>query len=195
MSFPDTSLPQDDVLSNFVQWIFPNINFTCSGEVREWILRVNTTTTEPDDVHRSIPQISTWRPKPSFVLGQYTYEQQSITNETLATVTVANDSTYHYQLSQPVQVQPGDILGIIMPNEAEENRKSVKPFFLDLGPPEANLSIFSCARLGSSDIIFIRHNDQPCGVRTGQLQTRYLPQISVIIGKFIGVSGLGSGTK
>ena len=185
MSFPDTSLPQGDVLSNFGQWIFPNIKFTCSGEVSEWILRVNTTTTEPNDVHRSIPQISIWRVSVDFP-EQTSYIQHSITNETLATVTVTDDSIYRYRLSQPVQVQSGDILGIVMPVEEEENRRSVKPFFLDLGLPEANLSIFSCARLGSSDTIFIRHNDQPCG--TGhRTQTRYLPQISVIIGKFIGV--------
>ena len=46
---PDSSLPDDDLLSNFRRWIFPNIKFTCDGYITSWTLRVNNSMPESMD--------------------------------------------------------------------------------------------------------------------------------------------------
>ena len=145
------------------------------------MLNVNVTT-QSETVERSIPQITTWRE----VLPERNtgfYRQQSITNESWETVTISSDRSSHvytYTPPQPIPVQPGDIVGIMMPLDEEERKESIKPLFLEL--PEDNSSLFSCARFGDSPQISL--NEQNCG-QGQQEMLRYILSISAIIGEFV----------
>ena len=179
VALPDFSLPSDSNLYNFVQWIFPRVKFTCNGNIRSWKLRVNLSGVEFDsDNLRPIPQITTWREtlpeeNPGF------YDQQSITNETQATVTITDGGTaYVYTPSQPIPVQSGDILGIMMPTDEDERMQSVKSFYLNLSG--SNASTFSCARVTDSTFIFL--NSDSCTIPEDE-ESVYIPMITAIIGK------------
>ena len=176
---PDFNLPSNNLLYNFVQWIFPRVKFTCNGNITSWKLRVNLSGVEfNSDNLRPIPQITTWRERfPQFNFGQY--DQQSITNETQATVTITDGGTvYVYTPSQPIPVQSGDIVGITMPSDEDENMKSVKPFYLNLS--RSNASTFSCAILTDSKSIFL--NSGSCAQPQNEV-SGYIPMITAIIGK------------
>ena len=180
VALPDYSLPIEDYRSSFVQWIFPNMRLTCNSYIRSWMLNVNVTTQSETVEEKPIPQITTWREvlperNPRF------YRQQSITNESWETVTISSDGSSHvytYTPSQPIPVQPGDIVGIMMPLDEEERKESIKPLFLEL--PEDNSSLFSCARFGDSPQISL--NEQNCGQGQQEL-LRYILSISAIVGK------------
>ena len=183
MPLPDYSPPGSDLRSNFVQWIFPNIKFTCNSYIRGWMLNVNATT-QSETVERPIPQITTWRKLlPEHNTGFY--GRQSITNESWETVTLSSDGSSHvyiYTPPQPIPVQSGDIVAIMMPLDEEKRMESVKPLFLEL--PEDNSSLFSCARLLSIDSMLFELNEQNCGQGQQEL-LRYILSISAIIGEFV----------
>ena len=129
---------------------------------------------------RPIPQIATWRLRQQ-ISPNSLYIQQSITNETWSTVTVIGDSNvFEYRPTQPIPVQTGDIVGIMMPVNETERKKSVKPVFL-----EGNTSMLSCARvlnIGSpnSNIIFL--SEQSCSQGL-QSSLRHIPLVTAIIGE------------
>ena len=127
---------------------------------------------------RPIPQITTWREThPELNTGLY--DQQSITNETQATVTITDGGTaYVYTPSQPIPVQSGDIVGIMMPIDEDENMQSVKSLYLNLS--ESNASTFSCARVSPSTVIVL--NSDSCGEPQDE-ESGYIPMITAIIGK------------
>ena len=182
VALPDFSLPSNNLLYNFVQWIFPRVKFTCNGNIRSWKLRVNLSAVGEFDSDnlRPIPQITTWRERfPQLNTGQY--EQLSITNETQATVTITDGGTaYVYTPSQPISVQSGDIVGIMMPSDQDENMLSVKPFYLNLSG--SNASTFSCARVIDSTFIFL--NSDSCTESQDEV-SGYIPMITAIIGRLI----------
>ena len=111
-----------------------------------------------------------------------TYSQHYITNETQATVTVTDDSIYNYTLSEPLQVQSGDIVGIALPLDDEKNANSIRPLFIHLS--ENDSDTLSCARRSDSEGFFLLHDFPRCLAGEQQL-TGYIPLISVVIGKFI----------
>ena len=99
-----------------------------------------------------------------------------------STVTVTEGSIYHYTLSEPVQVQSGDIVGIMMPRDDDENANSIRPLFIHL--PENTSDTLSCARRSESGHFFLPRNPSRC--MSGQQQhTGYIPLISVVFGKFL----------
>ena len=126
---------------------------------------------------RPIPQIATWRLRQQ-ISPNSLYIQQSITNETWSTVTVIGDSNvFEYRPTQPIPVQTGDIVGIMMPVDETERMRSVKPVFL-----EGNTSMLSCVRVltGSLNIIFL--SDQSCAQGL-QPSLRHTPLVTAIIGQ------------
>ena len=86
------------------QMIFPDITFTCDGDVVKWIMagRWNFD-------HNQFPELQIWR------LSQgTTYTKQNGTS-----ITADNresDDIYEYILTTPLPFQSGDILGILQPN-------------------------------------------------------------------------------
>ena len=105
-----------------------------------------------------------------------------MTKETWETVrmteTDGSTVTLTYEPTQSIAVQPGDIVGIMMPVDDNERMESVKPVFVEL--PDGNLSTYSCARLDDSRQIFLSH-DQSC-IGGPQQLLKYIPLITVTIG-------------
>jgi hypothetical protein len=180
VTLPDSSLPFSDPLFDFAQWIFPDINFTCSVTITSWRMRVNDSI-DSGNTQSPIPQITTWRLQNSFG-NMEVYILQSTTNESQADVTISEAGIYEYTPSQPISVQAGDIVGITMPPSDDERTESVtiKPLFLRL--PEGNSSTVSCARLGDSQYFFL--DNGMCLYQQQQLSL-YIPLLTAItIGQF-----------
>ena len=182
---PNSNLSIDNPLSDFIQWIFPNVKFTCNGFVSTWRLRVNTTNTAMDPVaERPFPQITTWRLDPESTFDangvRETFNQQTIINVSQANVKMESGFTYYeYIPSTPTPVQAGDIVGIMMPAADEDRAQSLRPLFLRL--PQGNASSFSCVLLPNSNIQ-PQHLLLVDGMCTNQRdqQSEYIPLVSPI---------------
>ena len=171
------TLPDNDLLSNFRRWIFPNINFTCDGYITSWTLRVNNSMPESMDT-ALIPQITTWR---RLLAGSNFYMLQSITNQSQLT-SLKSDTQLMFTPSPPIPVQAGDIVGIRLPL-VDDDMLMIKPLFLRL--PEANSSTISCAGVqGNSEFFFFNTVNQRCISNAAEEeQSIYIPLISVNISK------------
>ena len=180
-AFPDSSLSNTDpaALSDFTQWIFPDINFTCNGYIIKWRLRVNDGMESVTEImQRPSPHITTWKLQPEISFGSISnYVLKSSTNESQINVIMMNGSVYYeYTPSLPIRVQVGDIVGIMIPSDESDRLRSVKPLFLRL--PEQNSStISSCVRLGDSQQILLEN--RACSNPQEQ-QSRYIPLLSAI---------------
>ena len=174
VTLPDSSLPIENLLSNFRRWIFPNINFTCDGYVTSWTLRVNNSMGSRDTT--LIPQITTWRLDPMLLDG---YMQQNTTlNEFQLNI---SGDMIEYVPSQPIQVQAGDVVGIRLPSVADDMLR-IRPLFLRL--PEGNSSAISCVGLqGNGNTFFFNAASQSCPANAERNQSMYIPLISVAIRK------------
>ncbi len=178
VTFPDSSLPPNDPLFDFTQWIFPNINFTCNANITGWRLRVNDST-DSGNAQGSIPQSVTWRLQHSFSSTD-SYILHSITNESQAAVTTNEAGIYEYTPSQSISVQTGDIVGIMMPPNDDKRTRSVRPLFLRL--LEGNSSTVSCSRLGDSQHFFLA--DGTC-LNQQQRQFFYIPLLTAITSQIL----------
>ena len=167
------TLPNEDLVSNFRRWIFPNINFTCDGYITSWILRVNNSISSVDTM--LIPQITTWRLQETVAItGISRYMQQSITNNISKIV----GGMIEYTPSEPIPIQAGDVVGIGL----DEGMLRIRPLFLRL--PEGNSSAISCVGLqGNSETFFFNATSQSCLHIDERNQSMYIPLISVAISK------------
>ena len=91
------------------QWIFPDLKFTCQGRVTQWVFKGEGSAQSSCRV-----QLATWRLSidPRFLV----YGRVSTTQDNIARVRVTNGSIFTYELTTPVPVQPGDIVGIEIPS-------------------------------------------------------------------------------
>ena len=86
------------------QMIFPDITFTCDGDVVKWIMAGKW-----NDPRNQFPELQIWR------LSQgTTYTKQSGTSITADNK--EDDDIYEYTLTTPLPFQSGDILGILQPH-------------------------------------------------------------------------------
>ena len=109
------------------QWIFPSMKFTCTGRITNWVFKgVPAGQNVPDEcrVH-----LTTWRLNSlsSSFLARYT--RMSTTEKNTAKV-IVDESFFTYELLTPVQIQPGDIVGV-------ERGQACAPF----GTPENIMSL------------------------------------------------------
>ena len=87
------------------QLIFPDITFTCSGEVvtltmvGKWNSQMN---------RNSYPELQIWRPS-----GDTTYSKEQST--TIMPTSEEDDRVYEFPVQPPLPFQPGDILGVRQP--------------------------------------------------------------------------------
>ena len=162
---------------NFVQWIFPNIRFTCNGYVTTWRLRVNNSM-ETENTLRPIPQITTWRLAMRQFGNNENYMPQSNTTDSQATMKMDGESVYYeYTPSSPTSVQAGDIVGIMMPNSDDERMRSARPLFLML--PQGNSSTISCVSLRGSQLFQLQN--RMCPNPAPERQSQYIPLLSAIL--------------
>ena len=175
-TFPDSSLPADNLLSNFIQWNFPNLNFTCNGYIVKWRLRVNASIESNDMLQGPIPHITTWELDS---VNRNRYNHKSNTSESQQNMTVINGSVYiEYTPPSPVPIQIGDVIGIMMPAGDGRRQPSVRPLFTIV--PE-NTTTISCARLVGGEHFFLQ--DRMC-LTPPEQQSQYIPLVSAIFSEF-----------
>ena len=87
------------------QLIFPDITFTCSGEVVKWIMGGKW-----DMMDDSYPELQIWRPS-----GGTTYSKEQST--TIMPTSQEDDRVYEFPVEPPLPFQPGDILGVRQPHK------------------------------------------------------------------------------
>ena len=95
-----------------VQRFFADIGFTCNGKITHIIIGAE------DDDGTLLPQIGFWR------LSEGREYEQTGTNYSLVYNDANDPSTTNlrwYNLSQPIQVQNGDVLGIYQPMEMDSD--------------------------------------------------------------------------
>ena len=133
--------------------------FNCTGNITRWIFRAE----ETGNINDKVPRMSTWRdpftPRPT----DFIRISQSGSAEELT----GNGPVYEYVLQEPVEVQEGDILGIDLSLEGDEELQFV---FLDLGDGNAPDSYARAFAGNNIDTRFATRN------------RRYLPLITAVIG-------------
>ena len=103
---------------------FPDIGFTCNGNITHIIIGAE------DRNGIELPQIRFWR------LSDGEEYEQTGTNYSLVYNDTNDPSTTNlrwYNLSQPIQVQNGDVLGIYQPEEMDSDLRLY--YQEDSGPP------------------------------------------------------------
>lgn len=101
-------------------FLFPSINFTCATTVNGWVL-VGNNTGSNNMVRLSI---QTWRTTPP-LNGLVQYRKESDTGDTVLQLNV-DTNLYEYTFGTPIQVMPGDVLAIRVPDSAQSD---VLPLF------------------------------------------------------------------
>ena len=141
------------------QLIFPDITFTCSGEVVKWIMGGDWN----GDDHDEYPELQIWR-----LSGDSTYVKLNST--VISVASREKYDVYEYTADPPLPFQPGDILGVLQPDN-EDSR-------LQIDYDTAGDSMYYST---SS-----RDNSNVFNVAGGDVQTmRDLPLVTVEIGKVI----------
>ena len=89
------------------QLIFPDITFTCSGEVVKWIMAGKWNKNRD-----KYPELQIWR-----LSGDSTYVKLNST--AISTASKEDDDVYEYTADPPLSFQPGDILGVLQPDKGD----------------------------------------------------------------------------
>ena len=132
------------------QYIFPFMNFSCHGYIKEWTFYAKSL-----DNGDQYPEFQIWRPYCSMYMYKkvgHTYIDSSITQEDL----IKNElkqHTYIVNQLEPMYFQPGDVVGVYTPKSMhariqlrfiEENDSPLSYHKLERGPrSEVSLSNLS----------------------------------------------------
>ena len=90
------------------QWIFPSLNFTCYGTLTRWIFRGVPSLDPATPICRV--ELETWR-LDNTSLPDIVYKRLNTTAGNTGKI-VQDGPIFTYELASPVQVQPGDIVGV-----------------------------------------------------------------------------------
>ena len=159
--------------NNARQWIFPSMVFNCTGNITRWIFRAE----ETGNNNERVPRMSTWRSN-HFTVP--TTDFNRISRSGSAEELTGNGPVYEYILQDPVEVQEGDILGLDLSPEGDEELQFV---FQDLGVGNASDSYFR-------NFLANNINIAPSRVAAGFVtrNRRYLPLITAVIGEYAHVA-------
>ena len=102
------------------QFLFPSLNFTCSGRIMKWIV-----VGRYRKFNGEFPELHLWRK-----LGNLSglYKKINNTGTVLSVISEKDDDVYEFIPSTTLIAQPGDIVGLYTPNrpifrpEYDENR-------------------------------------------------------------------------
>ena len=151
------------------QWIFPNLQFTCHGMLTEWIFK---------GVSRSASscwiELETWELDTTNTVG-VVYSRLSTTGTNLDTVT-QEETIFSYQLASPVQVKPGDIVGI----ELGFSCASSEGFdnIMSENISGTGSSYLSYRRAASGSLFFVQSSSVTA-------EHDYIPLIEAVVGKLV----------
>ncbi len=152
------------ILNDVRLWLFPSMNFSCSGNVTEWIFQA-----ESSEDGTELPRMQVWRENPISVdVLNYLLQSTSGSAGELSTVGASDSTVYKYVLESPVPVEEGDIFGVSLP--PAENI-SLLLQFQDFGNFGAPVSYLTSA--GSTVI----------AVAQIALNFRFLPLVTAIMGE------------
>lgn len=91
------------------QWIFPDLQFTCYGQVIKWIFAgVPGQTATP-----CIVEIETWRLNAASSNYSVIYDKIGTTETSDFTIT-QDGLIFTYELALPMVVEPGDTVGVVL---------------------------------------------------------------------------------
>ena len=90
------------------QWIFPRLQFTCYGTLTKWIYRGVPSLDQATPICRV--ELETWR-LDNTSTSSIIYQRLNTTARNTAGIT-QDGPILTYELASPVQVQPGDIVGV-----------------------------------------------------------------------------------
>ena len=110
-----------------IERFFPDIGFTCDGNITQIIIGAR------DYSQSQLPQIRFWRLSDG---GEY---EQTGSSYSLVYNDANDPSTTNlrwYNLSQPIQVQNGDVLGIYQPHQHDNDMRLY--YQENSGPPNYN---------------------------------------------------------
>ena len=150
------------------QWIFPNLQFICFGTLTRWIF----TGVPGQPITSCRVELGTWRLDTSSTFNT-TYKRISTTERSEATV-IQDGQIFIYELSSPVFVEPGDIVGVELghfcaPFEDLDN-------FLSLNISGTGLSYLSYRKDGSGSIFSLRSSSITP-------EEDFVPLVQAIVGK------------
>ena len=121
-----TTLPKQLYSRTQQQRIFPQINFTCDGNITKWIVGGSRVATQ--DYY---PELQIWRD-----IGNNTYTKVGNTppgNTTLFLQDVATN-LYEYTQDPPLEFRAGDILGVFQPRSSLSHLRLL--YEENNGPPQ-----------------------------------------------------------
>ena len=105
LSFLNSTQDQEKALMVSNCMIFPDITFTCSGEVVKWIMGGDWNGDE-------YPELQIWR-----LSGDSTYVKLNST--VISVASREKYDVYEYTADPPLPFQPGDILGVLQPDNED----------------------------------------------------------------------------
>ena len=145
-----------------VQWLFPSMEFNCSGNITEWIFRA----TLPDDPGDGLPQFEVWRDH-TITGNDNDYFRVAVNGrEELLENRGNNVYAYSFQ-NEPIPVEEGYVFGVFQPGGEVQLE-------LRLREMEDGVTPVSYLREGFATI-FIRSDDIDAqGI---------LPLVTAVIGK------------
>ena len=145
------------------QWIFPDINFTCSGHVTEWIVGASNFNSNQE----RYPELQVWRQSPS---DPNIYDK--VGGTTISPSVESQEGIYVTALNaDELQFEKGDVLGVFLQQGGSrirllfENNAGPTSYFANRGRNE-DASVFDPFK------------------RDESTEARDLPLVAIAIGKF-----------
>ena len=151
-------LPQN-LIDNARVWLFPSLNFNCTGNITKWIFQAENVSSNGD-----LPQMQVWRENTLTPTLDYVLQSNTGNEDELSEIEA---SVYEYVLGSPVPVDVGDIFGVGLPEE-----QGLLLQFQDFGPGGAPISYIS-----PRFTTFVRVDQQAPNLQ-------YLPLATAVFGKY-----------
>ena len=142
------------------QAIFPDIKFSCSGEVVKWIVAGKWSNNE-----MNYPQLQIWR----LSEGSSTNYEKLYSTTVIDVDSEEDDNVYEYTVDYPLPFQPGDILGVLQPGHSK----------LQVRYEQGGGSVYYYSSAGDNNDVFDIISGESVSMETN------LPLVTVEISKFL----------
>ena len=148
------------------QWIFPDLQFTCYGSLTKWIFR------GPATFALCGAELGTWQLDMTNTFS--TVYQRLSTTETNIELILQDGPIFTYELASPVQVKPGDIVGIELGLSCSLSEDFDNVLSLNVSGTDS--SFLSYRRQSSGSTFFLQSPSIT-------IEQDYIPLIEAVVGK------------